>query len=196
MMMNEMEKNTANLYQIKSNKNGIYVAPENNYLDYLQKTSHENNNYNYYLESISLTEQSTIDHFENYLKSASEFIINNNKNNEVIIKLYALSEKLKSLNDTENYYNESLFSLLRTLPFYADMNYVDFFLDEERKIIGINIQKEKQSLTMQFCSKNMIEYSYAYKSTIRGVFRMTGRAKLTSSLMNSHFIKKVINSIR
>lgn len=85
---------------------------------------------------------------------------------------------------------------MRTMPFYCNMNELSFFFDDIRKIIGANITKNGQSLTIQFVSRNVIEYSYASEGNDNSIFRMTGRAKLTFSIMNSHFIEKILSSIR
>lgn len=117
------------------------------------------------------------------------------KNDEIFKNIMKLKSILNELDSSINYYN-SLFSLFRTLAFYIDIPNLNFFNEKERNILGINIQKRRQSLTIEFSSENVIYYSYAYNKSEKGIFRMTGRAKLTKFHENSHFITKIINSIR
>lgn len=180
-------------YNLSKNNDITYNDNGYNFVDYLIETSDKKDFYDFYIKSIDLDRYDRLKSFENYLKSAGEFISRRGNASIIHEKLIPLAEKISTLNGD---YKDSIFSLLRTLPFYADFECVEFFIDEDRHIIGANIQKERQSLTMQFASSNIVEYSYAYKSKNPGIFRMTGRAKLTSSLMNSHFIKKILSTIR
>lgn len=137
------------------------------------------------------------------VKYYNEYIINLFKSkktsfeigNEIIENIENLSSTINRLNPGINY-SKSLFSLYRTLLFYIDIPNINFFNEEEKNILGLNIQKKHQSLTIEFSSDSIIHYSYACNENEEGIFRMTGRAKLTKFLKNSYLITKIINSIR
>ncbi len=79
--------------------------------------------------------------------------------------------------------------LLRYLPEFEKRR-PHYFIDSHSSKLGVMFQKYG-TLTILIGSNSEIEYSYAHKQKV-GTVRMSGTAKLTKSLHNSKFIRKLI----
>lgn len=152
-----------------------------------------------YPEILSYTEKNTNNSRELYINRLIQLL---EESEYLFADSYYVMENINKLTlivgslEKSSNYCKSLFSLFRTIIFYIDIPGINFFINSEKNILGVNMQKEKQSLTIEFSSDSMIHYSYAFNEYEEGIFRMTGRAKLTKFVKNSYHVMKIIQAIR
>jgi len=112
----------------------------------------------------------------------------------IITKIISALNKYRcSLNKNVFVSNDTIFQLVRYVPFFSEKESVDFYLDQDTGYIGVimSMKKHKKgTLNLTVMNTSEVYYSYVRKKT--GLVKFSGKGYLGNDLDNSDAIMAIL----